>query len=237
MLERDEIMKAGALTFFCFGLTATLKLTLDVYSSALSRDAYFTITVSAWTVLLCGVLCGAIALNEYFTTSIRLREPRGEERSSHRAEVKILAWIFGLAVAGILMAVTETAARLAIRHGGPPTPFMQGARKATVILFVVGCVGSPAVLRLLGKDLLRPPAKSKRYSGVAAMLLALFGVSAVVASSLPEAPANSVGEALSSLVSFLQLVFGTTGLIFSALAVWHQRKEREARRMAARESD
>jgi hypothetical protein len=220
MLNQRELSSAAALT--CAGLGLGGLLHLIRTASAFGPDADFAAKVLAWTTILSGLAAAAFLIREYFTVSIRLREPNDAERASHRAEVKILLWVYGLFVSGILMAVTDTAARLLAE----PTPFMQDARKATILLFVVGLIGTLPVLRRLSVNLLHPVRKSKKYSCLATLFLAAFCVGGVVDANLPPSAAGTVGEALSRGVTFAQLLFCVLGLIFTALSLWQMKKER-----------
>jgi hypothetical protein len=217
-------MKVWAGVFFIGGFAGLFQF-IKLFSGTASRDLTFALQVLSLTAFLTALTGALYGLKETFTGGIRLREPNEREEASHKAEVKILLWVFGLLVAGVLMAVTDTTARLRAE----PTAFVQGARKATIILFTVGLLGTLPVLRRLSADLLLPPERSKKFGTAATVLLLAFGVCVLISSNLPPAQPGTVGEALTRGVSFAQLLFCVAGLILSSLTIWQARRERNAR--------
>ncbi len=232
MLRHNEVMKVWAGVFFIGGFAGLFQF-IKLLSGTTNPDLTFALQVLSYTAFLTALTGTLYGFKEtFFAGGIRLREPNEQEEASHKAEVKILLWVFGLLVAGVLMAVTDTTARLRAE----PTAFMQEARKATIILFTVGLLGTLPVLRRLSADLLLPPARSKKLGTAATVMLLGFGVCVLISSNLPPAQPGTVGEALTRGVSFAQLLFCVAGLILSSFTIWQARRERTARSAALAES-
>jgi hypothetical protein len=221
-LNSKDAWTGSMIVAFLWGLTATIEMIKLLYSSSVSADVLFTINVVNRTLFLAGVVCGAYLLNKMFTTSIQLREPNEAETASHQAELNIVWWLYGVVTAGLFMAVTEAT----IRAHEAPTVFMQYVRKATVIIFVVLVIGTQAMLRHLGRDLIRREPTYKRNFTTATIMLVLCAVTTLIASNLPDAGRETVGEGVTKAVSFFQLLFFVVGAVFGVLGVWQLKRER-----------